>query len=321
MRLEELARLGDEEWDAALVASGRPYRFSHRAAAGRALERAFPSYEFTPCRATYDDGSAALFPLVKVNRKLPSLSMVLGMPLGLEGTPLALEGTLTGEHLRAALGELGGSGFMAVYGGAGSSPPPTGDVASNVTHALDLRYGYDAVWKNSFTAKNRNVCRKAEREGVVVEQADRGASDDYWALYATLTRSWGYDTPPYPRELFQAFMDSGEAELWLARLDGKLVAGALLLCGSNDLLYWSGAMDREHANVAPSNAVLRTVIESACERGIEYVDFGASTDLPGVEAFKRSFGATARDYIAVSWSSRRHRTLEWSRRQVARKGA
>ena len=162
------------------------------------------------------------------------------------------------------------------------------------------------------------MCRKAEREGVTVADESQTAAEDYYALYEKTARGWGREQPPYPRELFAALIGSGAAELWIGRLEGRPVAGALVLRGSHDLLYWSGAMDREHASVAPSNAVLRALIESACGRGIDYLDFGASTGLPGVEAFKRSFGATPREFISISLSSRRHRGLEWSRRHVAR---
>lgn len=314
-RLEELVPMDDAEWDAALAATGLPFRFSHRAAAGRALETAIPSYRFTPYRAAYDDGSSILFPLVAVTRQLRSLSMLLGMPFSLEGTPLPLAGTPSAPHVDALFRELGA---LALYGGAGGSPPALGQVTHAVTHALDLSEGFDAVWSGSFTAKNRNVCRKAERAGVTVADESATGAADYWALYEMTARGWGADQPPYPRELFAALLASGAAELWLARLDGRPVAGALLLRGSHDLLYWSGAMDREHAGVAPSNAVLRVAIESACSRGVGYLDFGASTGLPGVEAFKRSFGATPREFISVALSSRRQRSLEWSRRHVAR---
>jgi lipid II:glycine glycyltransferase (peptidoglycan interpeptide bridge formation enzyme) len=243
--------------------------------------------------------------------------MLLGMPLGLEGTPLPLAGAVTAGHVTSMFSAVGGHGSIAIHGGAGGSPPPAGRVSRWVTHALDLREGFEAVWKGSFTAKNRNVCRKAERAGVTVSRVGAERAGDYYALYAAMTRTWGYATPPYPRELISALLDTDDAELWLAYLGDELAAGALLMGGSGDLLYWSGAMNREHAQVAPSNAVLRTVIESACTRGIEYLDFGASTGLPGVEAFKRSFGASAREYTEVSWSSWRHRALESSRRRLA----
>ena len=172
----------------------------------------------------------------------------------------------------------------------------------------------------SFTAKTRNMCRKAERAGITVAE-EPAAIDEYFALYAASAESWGYDEPPYSRALFDAWLETGFAELWIGRIEGRAAAGALLLRGSSDLLYWSGAMDRAFGSLGPSNAVLRTVIESGCERGIDYVDFGASTGLPRVEAFKRSFGASAREFVTVKLSTGRHRAIDWAQRRARRRRA
>jgi hypothetical protein len=92
LRLRRLAVLSDVEWDAAVLMTGRAFRFSHRAAAGRALEHASASYRYIPTLAEFDDGTSILCPLVRVKRRPASLSMALGMPLGMEGTPLAIAG-------------------------------------------------------------------------------------------------------------------------------------------------------------------------------------------------------------------------------------
>lgn len=318
----EVVPLEAEGWEAALAASGRPYRFSHRAAAGRALEAAYPSHRFTPYRVDYRDGARILYPLVTAARPIQSLSKLVGMPLGLEGTPIALAGELRGAHLEGLLRALDFKGSLHIHGGAGGSPPAVGLVTSHLTHVLDLRGGFDAVWSRAFDAKTRNMCRKAERAGVrVAEETTPAALVAYYELYAKSAAAWGYSEPPYPRRLFEALLGSGAAELWLARLGGAPVAGAMFLRGSEDLLYWSAAVDREHRGAAPSNAVMRAAISSACERGVAYLDFGASTGLPGVEAFKRSFGAQPRDYRVVNTASTRQRRLRrWENRLRSGRG-
>lgn len=321
-QVEHLTRLGDDEWDACLSSSGHPFRFSHRAAAGRALEAADPSYRFEPFRADFADGTRALFPLVRSLRRLPSLTIAAGMPLGLEGTPIVLDGRLSAEHLHGLFQALGARGRLDVHGGAGGSPPSTGEVTSSVTHTLDLRLGFEALWNDCFSSKNRNKCRKAERAGVAVRRdSGPGAADRYYDLYSIATRSWGYSEPPYPRGLLRSLLDSEAAELWLAHHDGSPISGALLLLGSEDVFYWSGALNREFHSLAPSNAVIRAAIESACERGFTYFDFGASGRLTGVEKFKESFGAEPREYQSVRLSTRRYRLLEGWRARLSRRRA
>jgi CelD/BcsL family acetyltransferase involved in cellulose biosynthesis len=245
--------------------------------------------------------------------------MLVGMPLGLEGTPLAAAGAARGEHLLALFRALPDCGSLIVSGGAGGSPPAAGVLSRSVTHVLDLQPGFDAVWNERFSAKNRNMCRKADRGGVVVNaESSQEAARAYHALYAAAAEDREQQADRYPQALFSAFLESGSAELWLARADSEVVAGALLLRGSQDLLYWSGAMKREHRHLAPSNAVLRAAIASGCERGFRYFDFGASTGLSGVEAFKRSFGAQPRACFSTALSTRRNRQLERARRLLAR---
>lgn len=319
VRVTSLVELGAADWDVALADSGRPFRFSHRACAGRAFEQTFPSYRYAPVRAEYDDGTSLLFPLVKIRRRLATLSMTLGMPLGLEGGPIVVAGSAEPAHLDSLFGHLDGCGRLEIYGGAGGSPPATGAVTHESTHVLDLTPGYDAIWEHSFPAKTRNMCRKAERSGLTVRRESSGeATDAYRELYRLSALAWGYDEPPYPDQLFGSMLASEHAELWLARSDGQVAAGAVMLRGSDDLLYWSGAMNRDFRQLAPSNAIIRAVIEDASGRGLAYLDFGASTGLSGVEAFKRSFGAEPRQFQSVSLTTRRYRHLERTQRQASR---
>jgi CelD/BcsL family acetyltransferase involved in cellulose biosynthesis len=181
---------------------------------------------------------------------------------------------------------------------------------------LELGPGFEALWEQSFSSKNRNSTRKAEKAGIEVGRAeDVGA---YHALYAAASRGWGYSDPPYPRALLDALMDSGYAELWLGRLEGNPIAGALLLRGSHDVFYWSGAVAAEHRTIAPGNAVIKAAIKSACDRGLAYFDFGASTGLPGVAAFKESFGAAEVRYATVELTSRRYGVAAAGQRMLAR---
>jgi hypothetical protein len=318
IRVTSLELVGDADWDALVVQGGRPFRFSHRAVAGRALERAYPSYRYTPCHVRYSDGTSLLCPLVRIERRLDAMSMAVGMPIGLEGTPIVLEGEARGIHVEMLFKELENCGSLELFGGAGGSPPQVGQVQSLTTHALDLSAGFGAVWGESFTAKTRNMCRKAERGGVIAElDCSPAAVSGFASLHSKAAESWESGGPPRSDDLFATMLASGEAELWVARVEDRVIAGALLLRGSDDVCYWAGAMDRDYRAVAPSNAVLRAAIEHACESGINYLDFGASTGLPGVEAFKRSFGAKLREYHAVALASRRFRQLEWTRRRLA----
>ena len=310
--------LSGVEWDEAVMATGKPFRFSHRAAAGQALERAYPSYRFEPCRVAFSDDTVALFPLVRVVRRLAALSMTLGMPLGWEGTPLVARGELGPEHVRGLFRARSTSGLLALHGGAGASPPSVGRVTHEYTHKLDLRPGFDAVWTDSYSSECRNMVRKAERAEIDVRiEAGQDAVNAYYALYEAAALRWGYDEPPYPRGLFEALLESDAAELWLARLGERVIAGALMVRGSEDLTSFSTAYDRDRAADAPGNLVASVAIKSACKRGIAYHDMGSSLGVRNVEKFKESFGARRCEFQNVELSSRPFRGVERVRRLVS----
>jgi hypothetical protein len=310
--VRNLEVLAPDVWDAAIAAAGAPYRFSHRAGAGAAFAAAYPEYSYEPYRVEYEDGVTLLFPLVRVGRRLSALTMMLGMPLGLEGRPLVVQGELQSGHLRGLFAALEGCGRLIVHGGAGGPLTMDGAGEQASSHVLQLAPGFEALWEQSFSSKNRNSTRKAEKAGVEVGLANDAGT--YHDLYAAASRAWGYDDPPYPRALLDALLDSGHAELWLGSLEGTPIAGAFLLRGSHDIFYWSGAVASEHRTLAPGNAVIKAAIESACERGIDYFDFGASTGLPGVSAFKESFGAVEVRYGTVDLRSRQYRAAEAGQR-------
>jgi hypothetical protein len=309
--VDALEQLADDSWDAAVASAGTAYRFSHRAAAGRAFDAAYDDYTFEPYRVAFTDGTVALVPLVRVRRRLASMTMMMGMPLGLEGTPVVLEGSLGPGHVEGLFGALEACGRLTLHGGAGGSPPANGNPKHVTTHVLDLRPGFNTVWTDAFTSKNRNMVRKAEKRGLrIAHETSEQRADDYYEIYAAASARWGYDAPPYPRALFRGLVASGHAELWLAHDDDGPVSGALLLDGSDDLLYWSGATVPGKQELAPNNALLSEAIKAACERGVSYLDFGASEGLPGVEKFKRSFGAQARKYGVSERRSLSYRVLE-----------
>jgi hypothetical protein len=309
--IAEIRVLDATSWDRELAGAGVRYRFSQRADAIAACERAYPEYSGRLFEAVYSDGSRTLFPGVIARRRLHALSAFLAMPLGWEGTPIALCGDVTAAQVKGFFRSLGGVGALRISGGAAGSPPPLGRVKDLSTHVLDLTPGFDALWNHHFTGKNRNTCRKAARSGVVVRKMETPQGADlYYDLYAPASRHWGHAEPSYPRALFLALAASAHVEFWLAFKDDVVVSGAVLLMGSEDVFYWSGAMAREFAAISPSNLLLRDVVRSACERGYRSMDFGASDGLPGVQKFKESFGAEPRRFRSVSVRTLGNRVAE-----------
>lgn len=302
------------EWDVLLRGSPADYALAHTFEFGRAIASAYPGYTFEPRLGEFEDGTIVLWPLVRLHGKLWFLRRFEAMPLSLNGLPVVARGELTSRHLSALISALRADSLELNSGALDNAPTalPTGtwEVRKAVTHVLDLRGGWDAVWETRFSNKVRNQCRMAWKKGVAVRVA-RGGGDfeSYYQIYCDSTRRWGYTHPPYPVALFQALagISGPGVELKLGLVDGQPIAGIMLMRGRRSTLYWSGAMLKEAASYSVNNALVEVAVREACERGDALFDFGASGELDSVRLFKERFGAVATVYETLSLQSNRHK--------------
>ena len=304
------------EWNRLLREGPADYALAHTFDFGRAIASAYPGYTFEPLVGEFEDGTIVLWPLVRIQGKLEFLRRFEAMPLSLNGFPITARGELTSRHLSALISGLRADSLELSSGAL--DDPPTALAAGRwtvrrcTTHVLDLRGGWGEVWERRFSKKARNQCRMAWKKGVSVRTAQGMADfEGYYETYCDSTRRWGYTHPPYPMALFQALagiVDSG-VELKLGQVDGRTVAGIVLMHGRRSTLYWSGAMLKEAAMHSVNNALLEVAVREACERGEAIFDFGASGELDSVREFKEGFGAVATGYECLGLESRRHGLL------------
>lgn len=162
---------------------------------------------------------------------------------------------------------------------------------SRHTVALDLTD--DDIWMHQISSKNRNMIRKAEKEGVTIIE-----SDDYETfrkLYngtmSDLHAEEFYFFPPkYYSEYKQTFKD--ESLLCLAMYDGKIIAGSMFMYSDNYAHYHLSARDREFSRYAANNLILWYGIQKAKARGCKWLHFGGGTtgdDNDSLLKFKKDF--------------------------------
>lgn len=177
-------------------------------------------------------------------------------------------------------------------------------------HSLDLTGGFADVWQRAFRSSVRRAVRKAECSGVTVARDTTGRLiPEFRELYWKSVRRWAEKDPmPYPvaywrvkrgesdRKFAAAAERMGDAcETWLAYLDGRAVAGIIVLTHGKIADYWRGAMDIELAGpVRAADLLHKMAIEDACARGVETYSFGFTrADAAGANLarFKEGFGA------------------------------
>lgn len=162
---------------------------------------------------------------------------------------------------------------------------------SRHTVALDLTD--DDIWMHQISSKNRNMIRKAEKEGVTIVE-----SDDYETfrqLYdGTMSDlhadSFYFFPPSYYEEYKQTFKD--KSLLCFAMLEGKVIAGSMFMFSDDYAHYHLSARDREYSRYAANNLILWYGIQKAKERGCKWFHFGGGTtgdDNDSLLKFKKDF--------------------------------
>jgi hypothetical protein len=167
-------------------------------------------------------------------------------------------------------------------------------IENDETHALNLKEGFDSIY-HSWTKGHKSAARKARNGGIIIQKADRQEHwQKYYAIYEDSLQRWGEEaTSRYKWNLFEIFyaLSSKNIELWLAKYEDKIIAGALCFYSKNHVVYWHGAALSDYFNMRPVNLLVYEVIKDACERNYLWFDFNPSGGHEGVKSFKKSFGA------------------------------
>lgn len=167
-------------------------------------------------------------------------------------------------------------------------------------HRADLTRETEMAWA-SLDPSARRAIRRASKEGVTVTQAE-GLSDvrSFYELHLKVRRGkYGLLAQPFAffEHLWDQFLSKGSGELLLAVSDDAVVGGVLFLDWGDTCYYKFNASDPEMLAVRPNDLVMWTGMQSAAERGRQWLDFGVSDlDQPGLIRYKEKY-ATETGYV------------------------
>jgi Acetyltransferase (GNAT) domain len=171
-----------------------------------------------------------------------------------------------------------------------AATPPGGVTVSRRAHLLDLWDGWDKVWSTSFTANRRPGVRTAERRGVTVRSGSAGQLlPEFYDLLELATARWArmQHEPRWltlqrlnRRDPLKKFSSAarclgGRFRVWIAWVDGRPVAGSVVLQGQN-AYYFRGAMDERMKAPRPNDLLMARAIEDACRSGCRSYYMGDS---------------------------------------------
>jgi hypothetical protein len=273
------------------------------------------------------DGRRLLLPLVR-RRLAPGFAVDADYPRGFGHGGLLAEDGLRTTDLDLVLADLRGrQGRPRVLSTSLDGHHPTTDRWSAVdvdrepgvlrstrrVEVVDLRDGFDAVWRDGFSkAVRRNVAR-AEKLGVRLECDSTGRLlAAFYEVYLGWVVERAADSPLPPsvtvslarrRESLSKFRSVSEqlgerCRIWIAWFEDRPVACSMTLLHGRHAMGWRGySIKSVAAPVAANTAVSVAEIEDAARAGCETYDLGQSSGLPGLLRYKASLGARPREVV------------------------
>lgn len=176
------------------------------------------------------------------------------------GTVLKVDPEWTDDAQRLALQQTGGL-------------PSRHPIQHQATMLVDISGGDQALMRLKESTR-RNI-RAGQREGITVEASEASAAMDsfYELLRETATREqFAIRAASYYQDLLRLFRERGQASVYLARKDDRLLAGAVMLFFGARLIYLYGGTRAEAKDLKPGYLLHWRAIEDAQQRGCTTYD-------------------------------------------------
>lgn len=149
--------------------------------------------------------------------------------------------------------------------------------------------------------KQRAEVRKGLKNDLLVSvgtsEADRAA---HYGVYAESVRNLG--TPVFPKKLFDAALETLDADILTVRHNGAPVASVLSLYHQGAVLpYWGGGT-WDARRLRANDVMYYALMNHARERGCNRFDFGRSKTNSGAYSFKKNWGFEPQPLSYASWT-------------------
>ena len=176
-------------------------------------------------------------------------------------------------------------------------------VQPNFVFRLDIKGKTEDEIFAGFASKTRYNIRVAEKNGVKVRVGGLADLDEFVRIMKVTGERDGFATRP--ENYFEGLLSAmgKHARLYIAELDGKMIAATIPIQYGNKTWYLYGASDNAYRNAMPNYLLQWEMIRWAIESGCEIYDFrGVSGDLSpenplyGLYRFKKGFGGELTEF-------------------------
>jgi lipid II:glycine glycyltransferase (peptidoglycan interpeptide bridge formation enzyme) len=156
--------------------------------------------------------------------------------------------------------------------------------------------------------KWRYNIRLAERRGVTIRPGAAADIPAFYQMYAETAARDGFLIRPqaYYRDVWQRFLELGQAEMLLATVEKEIVAGLILFIFGSTAWYMYGASTGRRREMMPNHLLQWAALNRAKARGCTTYDmwgapdvFDESDRMWGVYRFKEGFGGQVRQGLGA----------------------
>ena len=171
------------------------------------------------------------------------------------------------------------------------------DLGKTIT--LDLS-SPEVIWEN-IVSKNRNMIRKAEKNGIeIYHSKDYSLFEEFIRIYnATMDKDNATDYYYFKDDFYKSIHTDlyDNYEMFYAVFEGKIIAMSIMIFANNQMHYHLSGSLIEYRNLAPSNLLLYKAALWGCEQGFKtfHLGGGVGSGEDNLYKFKAAFNRNS-DY-------------------------
>lgn len=152
----------------------------------------------------------------------------------------------------------------------------------------------EVIWEN-ITSKNRNMIRKAQKNGIRIYMGRYPQIFDiFQKIYnATMDRDNAEDYYYFKNSFYESILNDlpDNAQIFFAEYEGIIIAASIMLIANGKMNYHLSGSLREYSNLAPTNLLLYKAALWGCANGCQtfYLGGGVGSKEDSLFKFKKAF--------------------------------
>ena len=171
------------------------------------------------------------------------------------------------------------------------------------TIAMDLS-SKEVIWEN-ITSKNRNMIRKAEKNGIkIFHGKDMSLFSEFKNIYNATMDKDNADAYYYFNDAFYESINRdlhNNYELFYAIMDEKIIAMSIIIFANKQMHYHLSGSIHKYRNLAPSNLLLYQAALWGCNNGFKtfHLGGGVGSGEDNLYKFKAAFNRNSNHFFSI----------------------